>query len=124
MELKGKVVQVLDEINGESSRGPWRKKSFVLELPGDYPKKVCIDIWGDNIDQFNVQSGQEIQAFIDIESREYNGKWFTNVKAWRVEKPADSAPESGSDPSITDDVPPPADDNPYAQMDQDDDLPF
>ena len=68
-ELSGKVVQVLDEISGESSRGPWRKKSFVLELPGEYPKKVCIDMWGDRIDEFDVKQGEDLKAAIDIESR-------------------------------------------------------
>ena len=120
IELSGKVIQVLEEISGESSRGPWRKKSFVLEVPGEYPKKVCIDMWGDNIDQFNVKQGEDLKASIDVESREYNGKWFTNVKAWRIQKENDR-------PQMPDNADAPADtgDNPYAQMDpQEDDLPF
>lgn len=119
-ELSGKVVQVLDEISGESSRGPWRKKSFVLELPGEYPKKVCIDMWGDRIDEFDVKQGEDLKAAIDIESREYNGKWFTNVKAWKIDRGSASPQQADST-----DFPVDSEEDPYAQMDpQDDDLPF
>ena len=51
-----------------------------------YPKKVCITQWGDNIDQQAVQIGMDITVSVDIQSREYNGNWYTDIKAWRVEQ--------------------------------------
>ncbi len=117
LQLTGTVKQLLEEMSGESARGPWRKQEFVLETDGDYPKEVCIVQWGDNIDQFALQEGERITAHIDIQSREYKGRWYTDVKAWRVER------EAGQP---TSQVPP--DEDPFPQApnpsDPDDDLPF
>lgn len=84
MDLTGKIVQVLPEKSGTSSRGEWRKQEYIIEIPGDYPKKVCFMVWGDRIDELAIQQGQELNVSIDLESREYSGRWYTDVKAWRV----------------------------------------
>jgi len=84
MELTGKIVQILPEKSGTSARGAWRKQEYIIEVPGDYPKMVCFMVWGDRIDQFKIQGGQELTVSIDLESREFNGRWYTDVKAWRV----------------------------------------
>ena len=86
MELKGKVVKLLPIQTGTSARGEWRKQEFILEIPGNFPKQVCLYMWGDAIDSASLSEGIEINASVEIESREYNGKWYTNVKAWRIEK--------------------------------------
>jgi len=86
IRLQGKVVQIQPEQGGQGKNGPWRKRDFILEIPGKYPKKVCITQWGDNIDQQSVQEGMDITASVDIQSREYNGNWFTDVKAWKIEQ--------------------------------------
>lgn len=85
IKLTGNVVQVLKEQGGQGKNGPWRKRDFILEIPGKYPKKICITQWGDNIDQHPVAEGAQVTASVDIASREYNGNWYTDVKAWRVE---------------------------------------
>jgi hypothetical protein len=99
MELTGKIVQILPEKSGNSARGTWRKQEYIIEVPGDYPKQVCFMVWGDRIDQFQIQEGQELTVSIDLESREYNGRWYTDVKAWRI-APAgqESAPHAGDEP--------------------------
>lgn len=104
MELKGIVSQILAEQSGSSPSGGWRKQEFVLEIPGTYPKKVCIAIWGNNIDSFGLKEGEEVTASIDVESREYNGKWYTNVKAWRVsrEETSQTPSEDGYWPDVAD----------------------
>jgi len=84
LELTGKIIEVLPERSGTSTRGPWRKQEYIIEIPGDFPKKVCFMLWGDKIDQFGIQPGQELTVSVDLESREYNGRWYTDVKAWRV----------------------------------------
>ncbi len=113
LELTGKIIAVLPEKSGTSSRGPWRKQEYVIEIPGDYPKQVCFMVWGDKIDQFGVAEGESLTVHFDLESREYNGRWYTDVKAWRVERP-DAQGEMPEPPS-PDDAPPP---------DFDDDVPF
>lgn len=121
IQLQGKVVQVLQEQSGEGKNGPWRKRDFILEVPGKYPKKVCITQWGDNIDTQAVQEGLDVTASVDIQSREYKGNWYTDVKAWKVVQ--------GSGSNQQDNTPPP----PSAEgftidteefNDMDDDLPF
>jgi hypothetical protein len=108
LELTGKITQILPEKSGTSARGAWRIQEYIIELPGDYPKQVCFAVWGDRIDQFAIQQGQELTVSIDLESREHNGRWYTNVKAWRV-TPANQAhapDDSEQPPPFFDDQPP------------------
>ena len=91
LQLKGKVTQLLEEQSGESRNGPWRKQEFILETEGQYPKPVCIVQWGENIESFGIQEGETLTVHIDIQSREYNGRWYTDVKAWKVERAGDGA---------------------------------
>ena len=84
MELSGKIIQILPEKSGESANGPWRKQEYILETDGQYPKKVCFMAWSDKIDEFKIKEGENLVVSIDLESREYNGRWYTDVKAWKV----------------------------------------
>jgi hypothetical protein len=97
MEITGKLFSKLEETKGESSRGPWQKGGFVLETEGTYPKKICCVVWGDMLNQVNnLNEGDTVKASIDIESREYNGRWYTDVKAWKIE--SSSGPIAGTGP--------------------------
>jgi hypothetical protein len=118
LSITGRVVQILDEQSGTSQNGPWRKQDFILETEGSYPKSVCVTQWGDNIEEFALSEGERLTAHIDLQSREYNGRWYTDVKAWKVEKEGDTAavgPIGDTSPT----GPPPA-----RGGDDDDDLPF
>jgi hypothetical protein len=84
--ITGEVTNVLEEETGTGRNGPWRKQSFILKTPGDYPKEICVIQWGDSIDKFAVQPGEIITAHIDIQSREFKGRWYTDVKAWKIER--------------------------------------
>ncbi len=70
MEIKGKVIQALPEQSGNGRNGTWRKQDYILETTGQYPKKVCVTVWGDKIDQFALQPGEEVTAGVEVESRE------------------------------------------------------
>ncbi|WP_113926048.1 DUF3127 domain-containing protein [Cognataquiflexum aquatile] len=96
MEIIGKVVQIMPEASGSSAKGTWRKREYIVEQPGQYPKKVCVVIWGDSIDQFALKVGDEVTASVDIESREYNGRWYTDVKVWKVEKGGAQKPKEAA----------------------------
>ncbi len=86
LKIKGKVTQILEEQSGTGKNGPWKKQDFILKTEGEYGKKVCITQWGDKIDKFGVQEDEELTVYIDIQSREYKGNWYTDVKAWKVER--------------------------------------
>ncbi|GAD05227.1 hypothetical protein HQ45_07925 [Porphyromonas crevioricanis] len=104
MEIKGKVIAVLPLMSGkgQASGKEWSKQEYVIEtVDSEYPKKICFNLWGDRIKQFNIQMGELITVQVDIESREYNGRWYTDVRAWRVdrgisnEQPYAAAPVAG-----------------------------
>ena len=118
LQISGRVIDILDEQSGTGRNGEWRKQEFILEIPGQYPRQVCVVQWGEKIDEFAVTHGEELTAHVDIQSREYNGRWYTDVKAWKIERPS----EDGSGPPKSDGEPwpePPADTD-----DGDDGLPF
>lgn len=91
MEVKGKIIAALPEVSGVSKAGnSWKKREYVLETLENYPKKVHFDFFGERADQFPLNIGDTITLSFDIESREYNGKWFTSIRGWKAEK-ADAA---------------------------------
>ena len=99
MELTGKIINILPLLTGAGKNGSWKKQEFILETNTQPPRKVCFSAWGDKIDQFNLSIGDDLVVSFDIESREYNGRWYTEVKAWKVtiqnqEKNDDSARKS------------------------------
>ncbi len=108
MELIGKLYKVLDEQTGQGRNGQWRKISFVLEIEGNFPKMVCLDAWSERVDQVKqMQTGQSLKVEFDLESREYNGRWYTNAKAWKIEAATPAAPAGDMPPLPSDsDMPP------------------
>ena len=109
LEVSGKIIEILTVKSGQSANGEWRKQEYILETESQYPKKICFMAWGDKIDDFNIQQGESLEVSVDLESREYNGRWYTDVKAWKVSRQgsvADSSPSFGSQdssaPPITD----------------------
>jgi len=93
MEVTGKVIAVLPAQGGTSKTGnEWKKQEYVIETHEQYPKKICFQIFGaDKIEQAAIQPGEELTVHFDIDSREYQGRWFTNINAWRVERPTGNA---------------------------------
>ncbi len=129
MEISGTILSILPEQQGEGRNGPWRKQDFIIETQGQYPRKVCISVWGDKIDQFSLKEGEYITASINIESREFNGRWYTDVKAWKVDKEGHEGPQAGPVSSMPAGMSPPSDapmptDEPIPPAGQEDDLPF
>jgi hypothetical protein len=90
LDIIGKIVQVLDLQTGTSARGDWKKQEFILETEEQYPRKVCISLWGDRIaDITGIQLGRElITVSVSLESREFNGRWYTDVRAWKIQRGA------------------------------------
>lgn len=123
MELTAKLIQVLPLQSGVSKNGEWKKQDIVVETDGQYPKKVCISIWGDKANEATLQVGNILNISFDVESREYNGRWYTDVKAWRVElaAPNGSMPYDASQ-ATSNQMAPPA--TPNFSSDDADDLPF
>lgn len=105
LEIKCKLVTKLQVQNGSSARGPWSKQDFVVETVETYPKKICMNVWGaDKVTELGgFNPGEMLNVSINIESREFQGRWYTDVRAWRIqrdapEQPAYSAPLPEQDP--------------------------
>ena len=85
MIITGKIISVGQEQSGTTSNGKsWRKREYVLETEGQYPKKIAFSVMNANIDKLNLQHGQWYGLEVDIESRQYKEQWYTSVTAWKV----------------------------------------
>lgn len=97
LEITGKVVRVLPEQSGRSAKtgNDWKKGGFIIETESNFPKKVCFTAWGDLTSQINsLQAGQNVKVSFDVESREFNERWYTDLKAWKIDS-ADNTGDSG-----------------------------
>lgn len=90
MEVTGKIIVVCPVKTGESANGTWKSQDYVVEYyeqGSQYSRKMVFNVFGDNIDKFAIQEGQEYTISVDVDAREWNGKWFNNIRAWRVMSP-------------------------------------
>jgi hypothetical protein len=116
MEITGTVVSLLPMQQGQGKNGTWKKQEFILETPGQYPKKVCLSLWGEKVDETRLTPGEKITASINIESREYNGRWYTDVRAWKIAKGGNGGGQNEAPPvdsSFTPDASNGSDDLPF-----------
>lgn len=83
-EVKGKIYAVTPLEQGEGKKGIWKKQQIVVEVVnGKYAKKIAVEIWNDLTD-LPYEIGKDITFDVDLESREYNGKWYSSIKGWKV----------------------------------------
>jgi len=139
LEIVGKLIKVLPEVSGQSQKGPWMKQEFVLEtLDSQYPKKVCMTAWGEKVNDLKqFATGDTLKATFSAESREYNERWYTELRAFRIdvaegEEAAPAAPAAGgyvsrpaqSAPASAPNKPAAASFNSAFDDDESNDLPF
>lgn len=88
MDIVGKIIQVLPLQEGTSKTGnPWKSQSYVLETQEQYPRKVCFEVFGEDRIKNNICKVDDVVTVsFDIDSREYNGRWYTSIRAWRVQQ--------------------------------------
>lgn len=127
MELAGKVIAVLEPRGGVSKNGnEWKVQEYVIETHDQYPRRMCFDVFGaDKIQQFNIQVGEELNVFFDIDAREWQGRWFNSIRAWKVDRVNADAQQM---PPMDAPFPPlnaaPAAPVDFSSSDEKDDLPF
>ena len=89
MEITGKIIAVLPAREGVSQRtgNAWKIQEYVIETHDQYPKKCCFNIFGaEKISQFNIQLGEELTVSFDIDAREYQGKYYNDIRAWAINR--------------------------------------
>ena len=135
MELTGRIIAVMEPRSGVSARtgNSWMTQEYVLEVPGQYPKRCVFNLFGeDRIKQFNIQNGEDLTIQFDIDAREYQGRWFNDIRAYNVirgqvppvDNPAASPfpPAQGQPDAATSPFPPAQE--PASEGGSADDLPF
>lgn len=123
MELEAVVFRILDPVRGTSAKGEWVRQDVIFDQPNEFNRKVCITFWGDKTqDVASYKVGDQMTLSVNVESREFNGKWYTSLQAWKAVKktvelepeqaPMQDFPPLGAEPEVS-----------YKQADADD-LPF
>lgn len=105
MDLTGRIIAVLQPRSGVSARtgNTWMTQEYVMEVPGQYPRHMVFNIFGeDRIKQFNIQMGEDVTVSFDIDAREFNGRWYNDIRAYNVTRGvapvAGGAPVAGATP--------------------------
>lgn len=114
MQVKGTLIQKLRPESGVSKAGKeWTKQDFVIETNEQFPKKVCFTLFGDKVSLINsVSEGTEVEVFFTVESRDFNGKWYHNINAWKIESASASQAKNFPPEYAVGDIPPePLDDS-------------
>ena len=87
IDIKCRLVGKLQVQNGNSARGAWCKQDFIVETIETYPRKICMNVWGEDkvaeLSGYNI--GENLTISVNIESREFNGRWYTDVRAWSIQ---------------------------------------
>ena len=101
MDVVGKIIQVLPAQEGVGRNGnPWKVQPYVLETLDQYPRKVHFEVFGeDRIKQNPCELDQLVTVSFDIESREFNGRWYTSIRAWRIQQGDVTQPAAGAQPA-------------------------
>ena len=88
MEVVGKIIQVLPMQEGIGRNGnPWKLQGYVLETLDQYPRKVHFEVFGEDRIKMNpCEVDQLVTVSFDIESREFNGRWYTSIRAWKIQQ--------------------------------------
>lgn len=124
LELEGRIARKLNVQTGTSARGAWSKQEFIFEYQeGNFPAQVCMNVWGEDkvreLEKYQV--GDKVKVSFNLSAREYNGRWYNDVRAWRIE-PAGTTPAVPAVPPAP--VAPPPSEVPGFDSMSEDDLPF
>jgi hypothetical protein len=96
MDIKCKLLDKLAVQSGTSARGPWSKQDFIVETLEQYPRKICMNVWGqDKVNELQgFNPGEMLTISVNIESREFNGRWYTDVRAWKIQREGAAEPQA------------------------------
>ena len=127
LELECRIVNKLAPTSGRSPRGEWSKQEIIVEYKdGNFPTKVCMSVWGvDKVrDLEKFQIGEQVKVSFSLSSREFSGKWYNDIRIWRMEHVSDQAqrPSAYSAPAVQPPIPT-VEDMPGADFGSED-LPF
>ena len=110
MEINGRIIAVMPIKTGTSQKDgkPWASQDYVIETVEQYPKRMVFNLFGeDKITQYNLKVGDEVTVYFDINAREYNGRWYNEIRAWKVVDPKKEQNPAPFQPAGANDIPSP-----------------
>lgn len=123
--IEGQITAILPETRGVGQRGEWVSQDFVLKTDDNYPKNICFTILGaDKIKEANIRIGDVVSIGVNLESREFKGRWYTSIKAWSVKKKFEAQAAKQAPPAPTPQPSQPIQTQTSSSVDNTDDLPF
>lgn len=100
--IEGQITTILPENRGMGQKGKWVSQDFVLKTEDNYPKNICFTIFGaDKIKEANIRIGDVVSIGVNLESREFNGRWYTSIKAWSVKRKFEAQAAKQAPPAPT-----------------------
>jgi len=118
MDINGSIYKINSIQTGEGKNGTWQKQEFIIEYDDQFPKKLCLQIWGDKTSMLkSLKEGDKVNVSFNPESREFNGKWYTDLRAWKIDKLSNTESENNMgdipDHALPSPDAPPMDDLPF-----------
>ena len=101
MQLSATLISILPTQSGTGKNGEWKKQDLVFETQDQFPKKICISFWGDKLQNVLLQESKMYTIDFDLESREYNSKWFNDIKGWKIVQISVSSDDYTTNPKAT-----------------------
>jgi hypothetical protein len=99
LEISGKIIQILPEQTGSGKNGQWSKQDFIIETQEQFPRKICFSAWGEKAAIVkNMKPDMIVNVSFNAESREYNGKWYTDLRMWKIDSQASPASQPAGEP--------------------------
>ena len=126
MEFEGTVYKIMPVATGTSARGEWQRQDVIFDYNdgGQFSRKLCVTIFNRPDDAAKLREGGVYNVSVNIESREYNGRWYTDIRAWRLQPKQTEAPAA----PMPADMPPIVEEPAYTSVSETeaeaDDLPF
>ncbi|MBQ9212441.1 MAG: DUF3127 domain-containing protein [Bacteroidales bacterium] len=99
LEIEGKITKIFPERTGEGRNGTWTSQDFMIEVPGNYPTLAAFDVYNNGADLQSCKEGDKVKVSFDIRSNEWQGKYITSLRAWRIEK-LDGSSKPADDSSV------------------------
>ncbi|MCQ2250774.1 MAG: DUF3127 domain-containing protein [Bacteroidales bacterium] len=99
LEIEGKLKVILPMREGDNARGHWTSQEFVIDIPGQFERVACFSVFNNRVDINSIAVGENIKVSFDISGREYQGRYYNSLNAWKIEKVGYGAPAAAPAPA-------------------------
>jgi len=99
-EVKGKITKIFEEEEIQGKEKKFKKQFFTIETPGEYPKTIAFEAFGEKVEILKfVKVGDQVNVHFNLDSKEFNNKFYHNVRVWKIENLSTTA-DNSKEPSL------------------------